>query len=53
MQRTNLMRVLRGLGPEAWERGAIIFERRHTVFSQARRMAKHEAEHCEQLDTLK
>ena len=26
--------------------------RTHSVFSQARRMALHEAEHCEQLKTL-
>lgn len=52
-QRANLMRVLHGLKPEAWDRRALIFERSHTIFSQARRMAKHEAEHCEQLDALK
>ena len=45
-QRANLVRVLRGLRPEKWERSANILGRRHTVFSQARRMAMHEAGHC-------
>ena len=34
------------------ERGAVILGRRHTVFTQARRMAKHEAEHMEQIAGL-
>jgi DinB superfamily len=40
-QREELMRVLRGLPFEGWERSALIFELEHTVFSQARRMALH------------
>lgn len=52
MQCANLMLVLQETKPDDWERGAIILGRRHTVFSQARRMAKHEAEHCEQLAEL-
>ncbi|MGE5073975.1 MAG: DinB family protein [Anaerolineae bacterium] len=52
LQRNNLVRVLRGLTPAAWERSALIFGRRHTVFSQARRMAKHEQEHSGQIESL-
>ena len=52
LQRKNLLRVLRTLSFQAWERSAIIFERKHTVFMQVRRMAKHEKEHCEQIEAL-
>ena len=52
LQRENLLRVLRALPFESWERSATIFERRHTVFTQVRRMAKHESEHCEQIQSL-
>lgn len=52
LQRENLLRVLKALPFESWERSAIIFGRRHTVFTQARRMAKHENEHCEQIESL-
>ena len=52
LQRENLLRVLRALPFESWERSAMIFERKHTVFTQVRRMAKHEKEHCEQMESL-
>jgi len=52
LQREELLRVLTALPPESWERTALIFERRHTVFSQARRMALHEDEHCAGLEVL-
>ncbi len=52
MQRGNLVRILRDLPLESWERSAIIFERKHTVFTQTRRMAKHETEHIEQMRLL-
>ena len=52
LQRENLLRVLKALPFASWERSAIIFERRHTVFTQTRRMAKHEQEHCEQIKSL-
>ncbi len=48
-QRETLVRVLKGLPFESWERSALIFGRRHTVFTQTRRLAKHEADHMEQL----
>lgn len=54
LEREQLIRVLVGLAPEAWERSAQIGKRRHTVFSQVRRMALHEGEHCAQIEeTLK
>ena len=52
LQRENLLRVLKSLPFESWEKSAIIFERNHTVFTQARRMAKHENEHCKQIESL-
>lgn len=52
LQRESLLRVLRDLPFEAWERSALIFERKHTVFTQTRRMAKHEVEHIEQIENL-
>ena len=51
-QRENLLRVLKHLPFKSWERPAIIFERKHTVFTQTRRMAKHEQEHCGQIEGL-
>ena len=50
--RENLLRVLHALPAADLERGAVILGRRHTVFTQARRMAKHEAEHMEQIAGL-
>jgi len=52
LQRENLLRILKALPFKSWERSAIIFERKHTVFTQTRRMAKHEQEHCEQIKSL-
>jgi DinB superfamily len=52
LQRENLLRVLKALPFESWERSAIIFGRKHTVFTQTRRLAKHEAEHVEQIENL-
>ena len=51
-QRENLLRVLKDLPFESWERSAIIFERKHTVFTQVRRLAKHETEHLAQIESL-
>jgi hypothetical protein len=48
LARAELLAVLRGLPVEAWERAATIEGRRHTVFTQARRMALHEQEHWRQ-----
>lgn len=52
LQRENLLRVLRDLPFEAWGRSALISERKHTVFTQTRRMAKHEVEHVAQIENL-
>ncbi len=52
LSRGELLYVLRVLPHEAWSRTATIKGRTHSVFSQARRLALHESEHCEQLKTL-
>lgn len=52
LQRENLVRVLKALPFETWEKAALIFGRKHTIFTQVRRMAKHETEHCEQIASL-
>jgi hypothetical protein len=53
-QRADLLRMLKPLPFDAWNRGAMIGKNRHTVFSQARRLALHEQEHCGQVaDYLK
>lgn len=52
LQRENLLRVLNSLPFESWERSAIIFERKHTVFTQVRRLAKHETDHVEQIEII-
>ncbi|HLO13214.1 MAG TPA: DinB family protein [Anaerolineales bacterium] len=52
LQRENLLFVLKTLPFESWEKSAVIFERKHTIFTQVRRMAKHEKEHCEQMRSL-
>ena len=50
-QRADLLRMLKPLSFEDWNRGAMIGKNRHTVFSQARRLALHEQEHCEQVES--
>jgi hypothetical protein len=52
LQRANLLRILKALPFESWEQSALIAEHKHTVFTQTRRMAKHEAEHIEQIENL-
>ncbi len=52
LKRAELVRVLRGLPQEAWGRTANIGGRAHSVFSQLRRMGKHEVEHCGQIEEL-
>ena len=51
-QRAELLGKLANLPPEDWSRSAVIRGRTHTVFSQTRRMALHEADHWEQIDRL-
>ncbi|MCC6615590.1 MAG: DinB family protein [Anaerolineae bacterium] len=52
LQREQLLMVLRALPEESWARAADIGGRRHTIFSQARRMALHELEHLAQIRAL-
>ena len=51
-QRAELLGKLANLPPEDWSRSAVIRGRTHTVFSQTRRMALHEADHWVQIDRL-
>ena len=51
-QREKLLRTLKSLSFEDWLRAALIGGRKHTVFTQVRRMAKHEQEHCKQIESL-
>jgi hypothetical protein len=51
-QREILLRILKALPFDAWERSAVISGRKHTVFTQVRRLAKHESEHLEQIESL-
>lgn len=51
-RRERLLLTLKKLSLEDWSRAAMIAGRKHTVFTQARRMAKHEKEHCEQIESL-
>lgn len=51
-QRDRLLITLKKLSFHDWSRAAMIGGRKHTIFTQARRMAKHEKEHCEQIENL-
>jgi hypothetical protein len=50
LSREELLHVLRDLSEEAWARTCDIGGRKHSVFSQVRRMALHEQEHCGQIE---
>jgi hypothetical protein len=52
LQRENLLRILKALPFDAWQRPAVILGRKHTVFTQVRRLAKHESGHLEQIESL-
>ena len=51
-QRKDLLKVLKMLSSQDFSRGAVIGSRRHTIASQARRMARHEMDHCRQIESL-
>lgn len=51
-QRQELLRVLRPLPLEGWEREMLCPGNEHTVFSQAQHMALHEQSHLEQMADL-
>lgn len=50
--RRDLLRILGSLKEQDWESSATIKGRTHSVFSQIRRMAKHEEEHWPQLESF-
>jgi len=50
-QRRKLLKILNGLSFDDWERSATIKGRKHTIFTQVRRMAKHEDVHCAEIET--
>ncbi|MEZ4768693.1 MAG: DinB family protein [Caldilineales bacterium] len=52
MDRERLVAVLAALSEADWSRDAHIRGRRHTVFSQCRRMALHEADHLAQVESI-
>ncbi len=52
LDREDLFAVVNGLPESAWARSADIGGRKHTVFSQFRRMALHETEHLMQIEQL-
>jgi hypothetical protein len=52
LRRAELVSVLSARPLEDWSRTVNIAGRRHSIFSQARRMSLHEAEHCLQLEAL-
>ena len=47
--RERLLACLQPLRQDQWERSATINGRRHTVYTQTRRMALHEAAHVDQM----
>lgn len=55
-QRSELLNVLKSLGPEEWRCGATFTGttrgREHTIFSYAVRIIRHEQEHCQQIEAL-
>ena len=52
--RDNLVRILDGLPFEAWGRSARFTGKTnpYTVFGETLRMARHELDHCQQLETM-
>src|SRR5262249_403654 len=53
LDREELVAVLRPLPEDSWSRACTIEGRTHNVFSQFRRIALHESEHCDQLEALR
>lgn len=52
LQRMRLLPILQKLTIVEWERYGVFAGKQHTVFEQARRMARHEVEHLPQLKNL-
>jgi hypothetical protein len=55
-QRNDLLRSLKPLAIEGWSRGATftgtVKGHEQTIFSYARRIAEHEAQHLEQIESI-
>jgi len=51
-QRKALLMKLKILDLGDWSRGAIIKERKQTVYSHSLRMANHESDHCDQIEAI-
>ncbi len=52
VQRKALLKILMKLSFDDWSRAAMIGGRIHSVFNQARRIAKHDSDHCIQIEGL-
>jgi hypothetical protein len=52
LQRTELLNVLRAIPDSHWSRTASVGGRAHSVYSQVRRLAMHELDHCAQIESL-
>ncbi|MCL4265385.1 MAG: DinB family protein [Anaerolineae bacterium] len=52
LKRVELVVVLQKLPEEKWARPAMLGNHTHSVFSQARRLALHEATHWAEIETL-
>jgi hypothetical protein len=52
LKRAELLAVLQKLPEAKWGRTAVLGNHTHTVYSQARRLALHEATHCEEIEAL-
>lgn len=50
--RAELLHVLHNLPTDTWSKTAMIGERQHSIYSQARRMALHEISHCKELESI-
>lgn len=52
IQRQQLLSILKTLPVDGWQRSALIGSRKHTIYSQARRLDQHEQNHCQQIERL-
>jgi hypothetical protein len=52
LKRAECLTVLKKLSSEQWSRNGIIDGRNHSVFSQVRRLALHEAGHYDQIEQI-
>lgn len=52
LKRAELLAVLQTLPQGRWARTAVLGNHTHSVYSQARRLALHEATHCTEIEAL-